>query len=99
MGIRFPTAEGAVVIIAWAVSVVTGAGLVAAAVDWITVAVGIGGGGGIYASGIGGKKGACGCPKVGFNPGSGVGGVSVDGGGGGGGGGTGNPMPGAVVAR
>ena len=87
------------VTIARAVSVVTGAGLVAAAVDWITVVVGIAGGGGIYASGIGGKKGMCGCPKVGFSPVSGVGGVSFDGGGGGGGGGKDSPMPGAVVAR
>ncbi len=48
---------------------------------------------------MGGKNGTWGCPKVGFNPGSGVGRVSFDGGGGGGGGGKGNPIPGAVVAR
>ncbi len=57
------------------------------------------GGGGMYASGIGGRNGTCGCPKVGFNPGSGVGRVNFDGGGGGGGGGKGSPTPGALVAR
>ncbi len=86
-------------ITARAVSVELGTALVAAAVDWTTVVVGIAGGGGIYASGIGGRNGVCGCPKVGFSPGSGVGRVNFDGGGGGGGGGMGNPTPGALVAR
>ncbi len=53
----------------------------------------------MYASGIGGKNGAWGCPNVGFNPGSAWGRVSFDGGGGGGGGGRGRPIPGAVVAK
>ncbi len=65
--------------------------------DWIAVVVGMTGGGGMYASGIGGKKGACNCPKVGFNPGSDGGRDSFDGGGGGGG--KGKPISGAIVAK
>ncbi len=70
-----------------------------AAVGWGTVAVGSTGGGGMYASGMGDKKGACGCPNEGFNPWRDSGRANFDGGGGGGGGGNGNPIPGAVVAR